>query len=105
MLAGVHCLLKEDVVLSCGLETTVLHSLPACFMQQHSFTNISHACLPPLSLPPDISQLGDPREVAKLLVPPGALVASVTSFTVAQPPKDTGTVLGTIQRDPVSYYK
>ncbi|KAI3426294.1 hypothetical protein D9Q98_008667 [Chlorella vulgaris] len=52
----------------------------------------------------DISQLGDARKVAKLLIPPGAVVAGVTSTAVAQPPRDTGTVLGVIERQPVTYY-
>lgn len=43
--------------------------------------------------------------MANLLLPPGAVVASVSAASVAQPPKDTGTLLGTIQRDPVSYYR
>jgi len=53
----------------------------------------------------DISQLGDVRSVARLLLPPGATVISATSESVPQPPKDTGTVLGVIERDPVNYYR
>ncbi|KAI7837937.1 hypothetical protein COHA_008243 [Chlorella ohadii] len=52
----------------------------------------------------DISQLGDERAVAKLLLPPGATVLGIESVAVAQPPKDTGTVLGVIERDPVNYF-
>ena len=61
----------------------------------------------PLSPPPpaDISLLGEPKEVARLLLPPGATVVGLASTKVAQPPKDTGTVLGTIERDPVTYYR
>ena len=43
--------------------------------------------------------------MARLLLPPGAAVLRVDSREVAQPPKDTGTLLGTIQRDPITYYK
>jgi hypothetical protein len=42
--------------------------------------------------------------VAKFLVPPGAVVASASVTAVPQPARDTGTVLGLIERDPVSYY-
>ncbi|KAL4433233.1 hypothetical protein ABPG77_003281 [Micractinium sp. CCAP 211/92] len=52
----------------------------------------------------DISQLGDPKAVARLLLPPGATVLSYATEAVPQPPKDTGTVLGVIERDPVNYY-
>ena len=48
--------------------------------------------------------LGDSRSVAKLLLPAGARVLDVEQITVEQPPRDTGTVLGVIQRDPVNYY-
>lgn len=53
----------------------------------------------------DISQLGDPKAVARLLLPPGATVLSYATEAVPQPPKDTGTVLGVIERDPVNYYR
>ena len=49
--------------------------------------------------------LGDSRSVAKLLLPAGATVLDVEQITVEQPPRDTGTVLGVIQRDPVNYYR
>lgn len=74
-----------------------------------------HALPPPLSplccaapaaaaAAADISQLGSPRDVAKLLLPPGATVLALDTASVAQPPRDTGTVVGVIQRDPVTYY-
>ena len=60
----------------------------------------------PLSFfPADITMLGDSRSVAKLLLPAGATVLDVEQITVEQPPRDTGTVLGVIQRDPVNYYR
>lgn len=43
--------------------------------------------------------------MARLLLPPGAAVLSYTAEAVPQPPKDTGTVLGVIERDPVNYYR
>lgn len=51
----------------------------------------------------DISQLGDPKAVARLLLPPGAVVVSVSSEAVPQPPRNSG--LGMIERDPVCYYR
>lgn len=53
----------------------------------------------------DITLLGDAKEVARLLLPPGAAVLGVETVSVEQPPRDTGTVLGVIQRDPVTYYR
>ena len=53
----------------------------------------------------DITMLGDSRSVAKLLLPAGARVLDVEQLTVEQPPRDTGTVLGVIQREPVNYYR
>lgn len=43
--------------------------------------------------------------MARLLLPPGAAVLGYTTESVAQPSKDTGTVLGVIERDPVNYYR
>lgn len=53
----------------------------------------------------DISQLGSIEEVSKLVLPPGSRIdgASVRTFPIA--PKDTGTVVGVIERDPVVVYR
>ena len=64
--------------------------------------NIAPCC--PL-LPADISQMGDARAVAKLLLPPGSAVLAVTSLVQQMPARDTGTVLGVLPRDPVTYYR
>ena len=68
--------------------------------QQHARSALLSTC----SQVTDIAQLGDPKAVARLLLPAGATVLSVSAATVAQPPKNTGTVLGVIERDPVTYY-
>ena len=36
---------------------------------------------------------------------PNPQVLGIESVSVAQPPKDTGTVLGVIERDPVNYFR
>lgn len=59
----------------------------------------------PKPWPADITLLGDIKEVSRLLLPPGAAVLASGAVAVAQPPRDTGTVLGVIQRDPVTYYR
>lgn len=51
----------------------------------------------------DITQWGDPREVARLLLPPGAVVSEVTSTTVPRPPKQGP--FGPIERDPFTIYR
>lgn len=53
----------------------------------------------------DISQLGPVEEVAKLVLPPGSRVDSVSTREFPVPPKDTGTVMGVIERDPVVVYR
>ena len=53
----------------------------------------------------DISQWGSPKDVARLLLPPGAVVASYSVTSIPQPPRETGTVFGAIKRDPVNLYR
>ena len=53
----------------------------------------------------NISQLGSAEEVAKLVLPPGSRVDSVSTRTFPVPPKDTGTLMGVIERDPVVVYR
>ena len=53
----------------------------------------------------DISQLGTPQEVISFLLPPTTRTLSSSVRTIEQPPKDTGTVMGVIQRDPVIIYR
>ncbi|GAB4817177.1 hypothetical protein N2152v2_004223 [Parachlorella kessleri] len=53
----------------------------------------------------DISQWGSPKDVARLLLPPGAAVASYSVTSIPQPPRETGTVFGAIKRDPVNLYR
>ena len=53
----------------------------------------------------DIKQLGSIDEVARLILPPGTKIldSSVRKFEL--PSKDTGTVIGVIDRDPVLVYR
>lgn len=53
----------------------------------------------------DISQLGSAEEVSKLVLPPGSRIDSVSVRTFPIPPKDTGTVMGVIERDPLVVYR
>lgn len=50
----------------------------------------------------DISQWGTVKEVATLLLPPGATVVAYDTFTVKQPPKQGP--FGPIERDPTTLY-
>jgi hypothetical protein len=90
-LSGIDPWARHHPIAVTSSRTTVVHftSFPKAHLHFHAA---------------DISQLGDARKVAKLLIPPGAVVAGVTSTAVAQPPRDTGTVLGVIERQPVTYY-
>ena len=53
----------------------------------------------------DVAQLGTPEEVARLLLPPGTAVIASSVKTFPQPPRDTGTVMGVIERPPVLQYR
>jgi hypothetical protein len=53
----------------------------------------------------DVSQLGTPEEVARLVLPPGSRVARAEVLLVPQPPRDTGSVLGTIERPDRQLYR
>ena len=53
----------------------------------------------------DVSQLGTPEEVALLVLPPGSRVARAQVVTFPQPPRDTGSVLGVIERPPKQLYR
>lgn len=52
-----------------------------------------------------ITQLGSLQDVSRLILPPGTKIinASVKEFPLT--PKDTGTVVGVIQRDPLILYR
>ena len=53
----------------------------------------------------DVSQWGSPRDVARLLLVPGAQVLSSGSFTVPVPPRDTRTLAGVVERAPITIYR
>lgn len=53
----------------------------------------------------DVSQLGSVEEVSKLVLPPGSRIDAASVRTFPIPPKDTGTVVGVIERDPVVIYR
>lgn len=53
----------------------------------------------------DIAQFGSAQETARLVFPPGTKVMSAKSLEFPQPAKDTGTVLGKIERDPLHVYR
>ena len=53
----------------------------------------------------DISKLGTPKEVIELLLPPTTKVLAASVKVYPQPPRDTGTVVGVIERDPVQIYR
>jgi hypothetical protein len=53
----------------------------------------------------NISQWGDPRDVATLLLPPGATVYSYETISIPQPARQTGTIVGTLARDPIMLYR
>lgn len=53
----------------------------------------------------DVTQLGSPQDVARLLLPPASTVVSAQVITIPQAPKDTGTVLGVIERPPIQQYR
>lgn len=52
-----------------------------------------------------ISQLGSAEEVSKIILPPGTKVQEVSVRTFEVPSKNTGTVVGVIERDPVVIYR
>ena len=53
----------------------------------------------------DISQFGTLEEVAGLVLPRDVVMLSSRTAQVALPPKDTGTVLGIIERVPQTIYR
>lgn len=53
----------------------------------------------------DISQFGNLQEASRLLFPPGTKVFSAADIEFPQPAKDTGTLLGKIEREPVHVYR
>ena len=53
----------------------------------------------------DISQFGTPQQVAQLVLPRDVRVLSTAVSKTELPPKDTGTVLGVVDRDPVTTYR
>lgn len=53
----------------------------------------------------DITQLGTQQEVVKLLLPPTTKVYTTSVKVYPQPPRDTKSVLGVIERDPVTIYR
>lgn len=53
----------------------------------------------------DISQFGTLDEVAGLVLPRDVVMLASQAVQVALPPKDTGTVLGIIERAPQTIYR
>ena len=53
----------------------------------------------------DISQLGTPQQVAQLVLPRDVRMLNTAVSKTALPPKDTGTVLGVVEREPVTTYR
>lgn len=53
----------------------------------------------------DITQLGGPNEVSRLILPPGTRVLATSVNKIPIPPRDTGTVVGVIERDPLVIYR
>lgn len=53
----------------------------------------------------NISQYGDEKEVAKLVLPPGTRVESFGSETIEMPPRDTGTPAGVVEIPPQTFYR
>ena len=49
--------------------------------------------------------MGTPQQVAQLVLPRDVRVLSTVVSKTALPPKDTGTVLGVVDRDPVTTYR
>lgn len=52
-----------------------------------------------------ISQLGTAEEVSKVILPPGTKINQVSVRTFEVPSKNTGTVVGVIDRDPIVIYR
>jgi hypothetical protein len=87
--------IRADVVSrnpSSGAKITVVRSQAAKLKQ--SFYQVT-----------DVSQLGSPKEVIDVLLPPTTRILAASTATFPQPPRDTGTVLGVIDRDPVTIYR
>ena len=53
----------------------------------------------------DISQFGTPQEVASLVLPRDVRLLGTAVTKTPLPPKDTGTVLGVVDRDPITTYR
>ena len=53
----------------------------------------------------DISQFGTPQQVAQLVLPRDVRLLSTAVSKTPLPPKDTGTVLGVVEREPVTTYR
>jgi hypothetical protein len=82
----------EVLSLSGNSKITVVQSQAAKLKQ--TFTQVT-----------DITQLGTPQEVVKLLLPPTTKVYASSVKVYPQPPRDTKSVLGVIERDPVTIYR
>ncbi len=75
-----------------------------CYDRAELLGNMSLNALRRLQIT-DISQLGTPQQVAQLVLPRDVRVLSTVVSKTALPPKDTGTVLGVVDRDPVTTYR
>jgi hypothetical protein len=53
----------------------------------------------------DISQFGTPQQVASLVLPRDVRLLGTAITKTPLPPKDTGTVLGVVERDPITTYR
>ena len=53
----------------------------------------------------DIAQFGTPEQVASLVLPRDVRMLGTAVTRTALPPKDTGTVLGVVDRDPITTYR
>lgn len=53
----------------------------------------------------DITGLGSPADVAQLLFPPGARLLSLGAESFPLPPRDTGTLRGVLERQPITIYR
>eukprot|EP00892_Ulva_mutabilis_P002867 jgi/Ulvmu1/12581/UM092_0011.1 len=53
----------------------------------------------------DISAWGNGTEVAQLLLPAGTRLASFQKISIPRPPRDTRTVRGVVEQDPLSIYR
>lgn len=53
----------------------------------------------------DISAWGTGAEVAQLLLPGGTRLSSFEKVSIPRPPKDTRTVRGVVEQEPLSIYR